>query len=209
MTRHLRRRALAPLAVLSAPALALLVVVPAAARPAATVPATVTAPSICHGLTQGNDPYHVGCRQGYLEGSSSGNRDGKPPLCHKTLPPLIPPNPTAFVQGKVEGYRYGYNQAYAKSAAANKAACDALGASQSPTAPKPPAQTEDSMFAAGKASGETWGRQEGTACDLARKNARLVPQKVPNTLILAFQNGYAVGYDTAYDEAYRQHCLNK
>ncbi|MFE2475061.1 hypothetical protein [Streptomyces sp. NPDC059389] len=204
MTRHVRRRALTPLALLSAPALVLLAVVPAAARQTAPAPAAV--PSICHGLTQGNDPYHRGCREGYLQGSSVGNRDGKPPICRKTLPPLVPPNPSPFVQGKAEGYTYGYNQSYAKSAAANKAACAAM---NTPQAPKPPAQTQQSMAAAGQAAGETWGRDEGKACVTARTHARLIPPKQPDALILAYQNGYAVGYDTAYDEAFRQNCLNK
>ncbi|MFI6144589.1 hypothetical protein [Streptomyces sp. NPDC051109] len=204
MTRHFRRRALAPLVLLSTPALVLLAVVPAAAQRPAQAAAAL--PSICHGLTQGQDPYHRGCREGYLQGSSSGNRDGKPPLCRKTLPPLVPPNPSPFVQGKAEGYTYGYNQAYAKSAAANKAACDAM---NKPQPPKPQQQTQESMAAAGQAAGETWGRDEGKACVTARTHARLIPQKQPDPLILAFQNGYAVGYDTAYDEAFRQNCLNK
>ncbi|WP_327135126.1 hypothetical protein OG311_35650 [Streptomyces sp. NBC_01343] len=135
-----------------------------------------------------------------------GNRDGKPPVCRKTLPPLVPPDPSPFVQGKAEGYTYGYNQSYAKSAAANKAACAAM---NTPQAPKPPAQTQQSMAAAGQAAGETWGRDEGKACVTARTHARLIPQKQPDPLILAYQNGYAVGYDTAYDEAFRQNCLNK
>ncbi|MFK0044257.1 hypothetical protein ACIQU4_09135 [Streptomyces sp. NPDC090741] len=113
-----------------------------------------------------------------------------------------PPLPTAGAQG----YTYGYNQAYAKSAAANKAACDAM---NKPQAPKPPQQTQQSMAAAGQAAGETWGRDEGKACVTARTHARLIPPKQPDALILAYQNGYAVGYDTAYDEAFRQNCLNK
>ncbi|MEV6583949.1 hypothetical protein AB0M92_38130 [Streptomyces sp. NPDC051582] len=211
MTRHFRRRALAPLALLSVPALVLVAVVPAAARPSASASASAALPSICHGLTQGNDPYHVGCREGYLQGSSSGYRDGRPPICRKTLPPLIPPNPSPFVQGKAEGYTYGYNQSYAKSAAASKAACAAMNQPQAPKppAPKPPAQTQQSMATAGQAAGETWGRDEGKACVTARTHARLIPPKTPDALILAYQNGYAVGYDTAYDEAFRQNCMNK
>ncbi|MEU3724430.1 hypothetical protein [Streptomyces sp. NPDC031705] len=216
MTGHLRRRALGPLVLFSAPALVLLTVVPAGARPLSAVPTATTvsataakAPTICHGLTQGQDPYHRGCREGYLQGSSSGNRDGKPPICRKTLPPLVPPNPSPFVQGKAEGYTYGYNQAYAKSAAANKAACAAMNNPQPQPQPQPRQQTQESMFAAGKSSGETWGRDEGKACLLARTHARLVPPKQPDPLILAFQNGYALGYDTAFDEAYRANCLNK
>ncbi|QES50968.1 hypothetical protein DEJ50_27165 [Streptomyces venezuelae] len=212
MPRHACRRSFA---VLTTPALALslLAIAPAGASERATAQTptstaeSVMAPTVCHGLSKPpQDQYHKGCRQGYLEGSKVGNRDGRPPICNKTLPPLSPVNPSAFERGKSQGYRYGYDQAYAK---AYRQYCASQPKPQQPPPPPPPAQqqTPESMAAAGKAAGESWGRADAEKCDLNRPNARLKPST--NTLILAYQNAYAVAYDTTYDEVFRQKCLNR
>ncbi|MFD8980108.1 hypothetical protein [Streptomyces sp. NPDC059564] len=185
---------------------ALLALAPATAAAAAAHPAAPAVPTICHGLTQPNDPYHLGCRAGYLEGSSAGNKAGKPPICQKVAPPLSPVNPTPYEQGKREGYVYGYNQSFATAYKANCANKPQV--PPPPQKPPPQTQTPSSMAAAGQAAGTTWGKEDARLT-CTRAHANLVPPKTPDTLITAYQNGYRVGYDTAYDEAYRQMCMNK
>ncbi|GAA3375150.1 hypothetical protein GCM10020367_41820 [Streptomyces sannanensis] len=166
---------------------------------------TAAAPSICHGLSQPADAYHRGCREGFLQGSTAGNRDGTPPICRKTLPPLAPVNPNDFERGKIQGYKYGYDQAYQKAYTKNCATEPEQPPQQQP--PQQTQQTYESMFNAGKESGTRLGLEDGKKC--LRTNANLTPPAKPDVLITAFQNGYRVGYDTAYDEAFRQNCQGK
>ncbi|MFI8265823.1 MULTISPECIES: hypothetical protein [unclassified Streptomyces] len=154
------------------------------------------------------DAYHKGCRVGYLLGKAAGKKTGSPPICQKLPPPLSPVNPNDYERGKTQGYRNGYDEAFSAAYAAN--------CKKPPEPPKkpdaPPAQqqTPDTMFAAGKTAGEGWGREDAKQCDPpTRAHSDLVPPSQPNTLILAYQNGYRLGYQTAYDEAFRDNCLKR
>ncbi|MFJ6798358.1 hypothetical protein [Streptomyces sp. NPDC091268] len=192
----------------AAPIVALLAFSPpasgATAHAPASAPGAASAPSICHKLSTATDMYTKGCREGVRKGREAGRKNGSPPICQKLPPPLAPVKPSAYEQGLVAGYKYGYDQAFP---VAYKQNC-----SKQPPAPqqppKPPAQTEQSMFENGRTSGTALGAQDAKACNGSRPNANLTPPKNPDTLILAFQSGYRVGYDTAYDEAFRQNCLN-
>ncbi|MFK0219377.1 hypothetical protein ACIQWN_14445 [Streptomyces vinaceus] len=206
------------LAALSAPLLTLLAVSPALAATAsaqatasahqkAPSRAVAAAPEPCHLLGRGpGDAYHKGCRAGYLLGKADGKKTGTPPICQKVLPPLSPVNPTDYERGKTQGYRTGYDEAFATAYAAN---CKKPPEPpKKPDAPPPQQQTPDTMFAAGKTAGEGWGREDAKQCDPpTRAHSDLVPPSQPNTLILAYQNGYRLGYQTAYDEAFRDNCL--
>ncbi|MEU3773761.1 hypothetical protein AB0F11_11275 [Streptomyces sp. NPDC032472] len=172
---------------------------------AATATGAAAVPTICHKLSTKTDQYTLGCREGVRQGRAAGFADGSQPFCARRTMPLAPVKPTVFEQGKIAGWKYGYDTAYA--AAYNK---NCAGKQTAPKPPPPPPgtqQTQESMFALGKQSGETLGAQDAKSCNNTRPNANLTPGTDP--LVIAFQNGYRVGYDTAYDEAYRQNCLKK
>ncbi|MEU8777040.1 hypothetical protein [Streptomyces sp. NPDC048606] len=177
------------------PVAALLGIGPTAAA-ARSAPAL---PAVCHLLSQPADPYHLGCREGFRLGVAAGYENGL--SCHRLPPPLAPLDPTPYEQGKRQGYKDGYDQAFKHTYDRN---CDLP---QLPPAQKqpPPAQTPQTMAEAGQAAGATWGREDARLT-CTREHANLVPPAKPDALIIAYQNGYRVGYDVAYDEAYRQLC---
>ncbi|MEU3722071.1 hypothetical protein [Streptomyces sp. NPDC031705] len=203
------RNTIRSIAAFAAPVLSLLAVSPsfAASPPSTPHRAVSAAPEPCHLLGLGpGDAYHRGCRQGYFQGYNAGVKNGSPPICQKLPPPLSPVNPNDFERGKAQGYRNGYDAGFDKAFAAK---CNKPPEQpKKPDAPPPQQQTPDSMFAAGKTAGEQWGRTDAKQCTPpTREHSDLVPPSKPDTLILAYQNGYRLGYQTAYDEAFRDNCL--
>ncbi|MEW2413716.1 hypothetical protein AB0953_08335 [Streptomyces sp. NPDC046866] len=204
MSRHRPRptRWLAAAAV--APLTALLGFAAAPEASAAGRAAAPALPTICHKLSTKTDQYTLGCREGVRQGRAAGRADGSPPFCARRLPPLAPVKPTVFEQGKIAGWKFGYDEAFPPAFKQN---CAGKQTEPKPPPPPPPnsQQTPESMFALGKQSGENWGKEDAKSC--TRTHAELTAGT--DALVIAFQNGYRVGYDTAYDEAYRQNCLKK